>query len=71
MAKGGVVTWPRHQYLKASRSDYLRTARKFKENPLGMLSQGATVVRVMSPDGKEITPTIETMKYDFLERDVR
>ncbi len=36
-----------------------------------MLSQGGTVVRVMSPDGKEITPTIEPMKYDFLEADVK
>ena len=67
----GMVTWPEHQYLKASRTDYLRTLRKFKENPLGMLSQGGTVVRVMSPDGKEITPTIEPMRYDFLESDVK
>ncbi len=67
----GSVTWPEHQYLKAGREDHLRTARKFRENPLGMLSRGATVVRVMDASGKEIDPRIEPMKYDFLEADVR
>lgn len=67
----GSVTWPEHQYLKADRSDYLRTARKFKENPLGIINMNGATVRVMTPDGKEITPTIEPMKYDFLEADIR
>lgn len=67
----GSVTWPEYQYLKADRDDYLRTARKYKENPLGMMSSSGTIVKVMSPDGKEITPTIEAMKYNFLEADIK
>ncbi len=68
--ENSVVTWPEYQYLKASRRDYLRTARKFKENPLSMINQNGAVVKVMTPDGKEITPTVEAMKYGFLEADI-
>lgn len=67
----GSVSWPKHQYMKANRRDYLRTARKFIENPMGMVARSGAIVKVMTSDGKEITPTIETMKYDFLEADIK
>jgi len=68
------ITMADRQYLKSRRSEYLKTLRKFREDPIGMISQDGVKIVVSKPDGSTPDPEAmapKAMKYDFLETDYR
>ena len=71
---GQPVTMAKRQYLKSKRIDYLKTLRKFREDPIGMMSQSGVNITIHKSDGGAPDPEAmapKAMKYDFMETDYR
>jgi GLPGLI family protein len=65
------ITSEKKQYIKTTLAKYLKTYRRYNENPIAFMRASGVKIIVKNMDGTQYEAKVRKMKYDFIEKEIK